>query len=208
MYEWPVTQPTSAAHQYTSVVGLEVEDVLVGERDLGEVAAGRVHDALGLGRRAARVEEVEEVLGVHRLGRALGRLRRDDVVPPHVAPVRASATSCSVRRSTRHRLDRRRLGHRGVGALLERDDLAAPPGAVGGDEQLRLGVVDAVAQRVGREAAEHDRVRRADAGARQHRDRQLGDHAQVDVDAVALADAERLQRVGDALHLVEQVARR
>ena len=37
--------------------------------------------------------------------------------------------------------------------------LAAPPAAVGGDDELRLGVVDAAAQRLGREAAEDDRVR-------------------------------------------------
>ena len=54
-------------------------------------------------------------------------------------------------------------------------------------------------------AAEHDRVRRADAGAREHRDRQLRDHRHVDVDAVALLDPERLERVGEALHLVEQL---
>ena len=54
-------------------LGVEVEDVLVGERDLGEVAAGRVHDALGLAGGARRVEQVEQVLAVHRLGRALRR---------------------------------------------------------------------------------------------------------------------------------------
>ena len=33
----------------------------------------------------------------------------------------------------------------------------------------------------------------------------LGDHRQVDVDAVALVDAEALERVGEALHLAVQV---
>src|SRR3712207_8429287 len=40
-------------------VGLEVEDELVRVRAAGEVAAGRVQDALRLGRRAARVEDVQ-----------------------------------------------------------------------------------------------------------------------------------------------------
>ena len=45
----------------------------------------------------------------------------------------------------------------------------------------------------------------ADARTRQHRDRGLGDHRQVDVDPVAALHAELLQGVGESLHLVEQV---
>ena len=41
-----------------SCFGLEVEDVLVGERHLGEVPAGGVHDAFGLRRGARGVEDV------------------------------------------------------------------------------------------------------------------------------------------------------
>jgi len=48
-------------------------------------------------------------------------------------------------------------------------------------------------------------VRCPDARAREHRDRQLGDHAQVDVDAVALLDAERLEHIRDPLHVVEEL---
>jgi hypothetical protein len=78
-------------------------------------------------------------------------------------------------------------------------------GAVGGDQHLRFGVVDPIGQRLGAEAAEHDAVGGADAGARQHRDGGFGDHRQVDVDPIARRHAETLQRVGEALHLVEQV---
>ena len=42
----------SAAVQKTSVFGLDVEDVAVGGGRVDQVAAGRVEDALGLGRRA------------------------------------------------------------------------------------------------------------------------------------------------------------
>ena len=52
--------------------GLEVEDVLVGVGDLSEIAAGGVHDALGLTRGPRGVEQEEQVLGFHRLGRAVG----------------------------------------------------------------------------------------------------------------------------------------
>ena len=53
--------------------------------------------------------------------------------------------------------------------------------------------------------AEDDRVRGADAGARQHRDRQLGDHRHVDRDAIAGPDAELLQRVGRLADLALEV---
>ena len=48
-------------------------------------------------------------------------------------------------------------------------------------------------------------MRGTDARAREHRDRELGDHAEVDRDAIALRDAERLERVGDATRLREHV---
>ena len=60
-------------------------------------------------------------------------------------------------------------------------------------------------QRLGGEAAEDDRVRRADPGAGEHRDRQLRDHRHVDRDPVALLDAELLQRVGGLADLAQQV---
>ena len=52
---------------------------------------------------------------------------------------------------------------------------------------------------------EHHRVGRADASARQHRHRQLGDHRHVDAHAVAALHAEALQHIGELAHLVEQV---
>jgi hypothetical protein len=60
-----------------------------------------------------------------------------------------------------------------------------------------LRVVVAVGHRVRGEAAEDDRVRRADAGAGEHRDGRLGDHRHVDRDAVAPGHAQRRQRVGE-----------
>ena len=66
----------------------------------------------------------------------------------------------------------------------------------------------ALAHRLRGEAAEDDVVRRADARAGEHRDDHLGDHRQVDPDHVALAHAEVLQRVREALDLGEQLARR
>ncbi len=101
--------------------------------------------------------------------------------------------------------DARGFLQRVVGHLLERNDSAAPVAAVGGDEQLCLRVVDPIAQRLGREAAEHDRVHRADAGAREHRDGELGDERHVERHAIALADAERLQHVRELADLPVEI---
>ena len=102
-------------------------------------------------------------------------------------------------------LDRRRVGERFVGDALQLHDVAAPVAAVGGDEEARLLVVDAIAQRLGAEAAEDDAVDGADARAGEHRDRELGDQRQVDRDAVAFLDAERSQHVRELADLAVQL---
>ena len=89
-----------------------------------------------------------------------------------------------------HVLDGRRFLERLVRVALERNDLPASIAAVGGDDDLRLRVVHAVAQRLGREAAEHHRVNRADARAREHRDDDFGDERHVDADAIPAPNAE------------------
>ncbi len=85
---------------------------------------------------------------------------------------------------------------------LERQVLAAARLLVGGDHRDRAGVDDALLQRLRREAAEHDRVRRADARAGLHRDHAFDRHRHVDEDAIALPDAERLEPVGEPAHAV------
>src|SRR5437762_3509686 len=86
---------------------------------------------------------------VVRLGRAVGGLPVDQIVPPDVPTVLHGDVLPG---APHHKapLDRRRLGHGDVGALLEWDHLSAPPGAVGRDEEPRLGVVDAITERLGR----------------------------------------------------------
>ena len=89
---------------------------------------------------------------------------------------------------------------------LSGDLLAAAQALVGGDDQLAGAVGDAVGDRLRGEPAEHDRVDGADARAGQHRHRRLGNHRQVDGDAVALAHAERAQRIGQLAHARVQFA--
>ena len=128
--------------------------------------------------------------------RVLGGLPLDDLVPPHVAALGPGDLLAGAA-DDQHVLDAvGPCATRVVDGGLERGRLAAPVAAVGGDDQLGVGVLDAGGERVRGEAAEDDRVRGADPGAGQHRDDGLGDHRQVDGDPVALADAQLGQRVG------------
>ena len=101
---------------------------------------------------------------------------------------------------------RPRLGDRGIEQRLVGNDAADLDAARGGEDDPRLGVVDARRQLVRGKPAEHDRMDRADAGAGQHRERRLGHHRHVDQHAVALDDAEARQHAGQTRDLVAQLA--
>src|SRR6516225_188560 len=58
---------------------------------------------------------------------------------------------------------------------------------------------------MGGKTAEDNRVHRANAGARQHGDGQLGRHAHVDGDPVASPNTQRFKDVGELLHLAVQL---
>src|SRR5690606_29958280 len=80
--------PADVGGAPVDVVLLEVEDDLGGVGTAEQVAGRRVQDALGLAGRAGGVEDVERVLAVDRLGRAVGRGALGQLVPPAVAAVR------------------------------------------------------------------------------------------------------------------------
>ena len=82
-----------------------------------------------------------------------------------------------------------RCFERGVDVALERNGLAAAHALVGGDHRAGVAIGDAAGEAFGREAAEHDRVDRADPRAGEHRRRRLGDHRHVDHHPVAALDA-------------------
>jgi hypothetical protein len=168
---------------------LQVEDVVVRRGAADEVAGGRVNDALRLGGRAGRVHEEQEVLRVHRLGRAAGGVVVElEVVQPDVAPLLPRDLVAGAA-DDEAAGDAGYVGERLVGGALERHRRAAPPRFVLRDEHLAAHVVHPAGEGVGGEAAEDDGVRRAEPRAGEHRDRQLRDHAQVDGDAGAAADS-------------------
>ncbi len=104
-----------------------------------------------------------------------------------------------------HALDPARLVAGDVGVGLERNLAAAADAFVGRDDERGLAVRDAAGERVGREAAEHHRMDGADTRAGEHGVGRLGNHRQVDGDAVALLDALGLQHIGEAAHLGVQL---
>ena len=94
----------------------------------------------------------------------------------------------------------------GVDVGLERHLAAAAQALVRGDDELGLAALDAAGERVGREAAEHHRMDGAEPRAGEHGIGGFRDHRQVDGDAVAFLDAAVAQHVGEAAHLVVQLA--
>ncbi len=97
-----------------------------------------------------------------------------------------------------HVLDRRAVLEGFVRIGLERHLAPAAHALVRGDQQVRVAILDAAGQGVGREAPEDHRMDGPDARAGEHGDRRLGDHRHVDGDDVALLGAELLQHVGEA----------
>src|SRR2546423_1151752 len=85
---WSMAPGSGVVRITPGVLRADVEDQLVGERGVDQVAGSGVHHALRLPGRAAGVEDEERVLGVHRLGGALRRNVLHLVVPPVVAPFR------------------------------------------------------------------------------------------------------------------------
>ncbi len=177
------------------------------ERD--HVAAIVAHHALGDAGRARGVEDIKRVGGGD--GHALAGLGVFDRVLPHFAPVvvaafdqlglalralQDQASADLVRGELDRFVEQRLVGH---GAA----DLDA---AAGGENDFRLGVVDAGGQLLGGETAEHHRVDGADAGAGQHAHHRFRHHRHVEDDAVALLHAEVAQHGAKQLHLGQQAA--
>ena len=77
--------PADVGGAPVGVFFLEIEDPFGGEVGADGIAAGGVHNALRLAGGAGGVEDVERMLGVERLGRAVVGSLRHQLVPPVVA---------------------------------------------------------------------------------------------------------------------------
>ena len=200
--------PANVGGAPVDVVGLDIKDGAVREGCAEEVAGAGVHDPLRLRRGAAGVEQVEQLFGWHRVGRALSWLTWHELVPPVVTARlhRGSASgACLTTLIDEHTGDGWGVLECLVGDRLEFEEVPLAVAAVGGDQHLRGRVIDPIGERIRGEAAEDHAVRGTETGAGEHGDRHLGDHRHVDGDAVALRHAERLQRIGRLLNFAQKV---
>ena len=99
----------------------------------------------------------------------------------------------------------RPLAEGGVHVGLQQGRSAPAVAGIGGDDEAGLGVVAAVDDGIGGEAAKDHRVGHADTGAGQHGHRQFGDHRHVDGHPIARAQPEALEHIGELGDLGQQV---
>ena len=198
--------PADVGRAPVHIVFAQVEYGFVRKRCVDEIAARRVQHAFRFAGRARRVEDEQRVFRVHRFRRAFLGLAVDDVVVPAIAPIHRDGRAGAL--DDQHVLHglRARRGQRLVHVRLERNALVAANAFVRRDHDGRGAIGNAAGERVGREAAEHDRVDGADARAREHRDCCLGNHRQVDRDAIAFLHAQAAQRVAEPADPVIQLA--
>ncbi len=173
-------------------------------RGVDRVAAGGVQHALRASGRPRRIENEQRVLRIHLLAGAIRRHALRGLVVIDVAAGlhlhrRAGAPDHD------HRGDAAGLVAGRVDIVLQRNLAAAAQAFVSGDDHGGLAVLDAAGDRIRREAREHHRMHRADAGAGEHRVSRFRDHRQIDRDPVALLDALRLQHIGEAADLGMQL---
>ena len=183
------SDPAHVGRAPEEVVAAQVEGVLVGGVGVHHVTSRGVDDALGFAGRARGVEEEEHVLRVLLGGWAIVADAGLGLMVPDVAPWLHGAGGVGLARvalQDEHVAKARAVTHALVDRLLEGEELPTAPTTVHGDDRLGGGVVDPVADGLGREPTEDDRVDHADAGAGEHRHRQFGDHRHVDGDGVAL----------------------
>ena len=144
------------------------------------------------------------MLGLQRLGRALGIGGREDLVVVDVAPL-AHRARRALAAHDHDLLERLQVAHHLVDALLDRRGLALARGAVDSDQHRAC--ENSIRSRTA-SAEKPPKTTLWGAPMRahgEHRDDDLRDHRQVDPDDVALAHTEVLQGVGEALDLGEQL---
>jgi hypothetical protein len=193
-YQWRVNDvgmsgnPTDIATAEELVAVVNVKHVLSSRRGSEEVAGSGVHDTLGLAGGTRSVEQEERVLRGHAHWREVGGPLLHLLVPPVISAFSPWDLSTG---SLEHETvgDVLALLERLVDDLLRADELAAALALVRGDDDLGGGVDDTIAERVGGETGEHDRVHGSDTCASQESDQRLWNHGKVESDGVALLDA-------------------
>ncbi len=170
-----------------NVVLAQVENVFRAAVNADEIAAGGVQNAFRFSSRSAGVKDVKRMLAVER---ERGAMRIDIfkfAMPPDVAPFLDVHLVASASEND-HAPDRCLALQRFIDVVLQRNDRAAAVGAIGGNDGGRPAVSDPVANAIGAEAAEDDRMNGADPRAGEHGDRGFWNRRQVDDHAIAFAN--------------------
>lgn len=198
--------PAHVARGEDDVLVVNIKHVLGGEHGAQEVTRSGVENPLGLARRAGGVEQEQVVLAADRLWRTVGPVLDHLLVPPHVSlavPWDVGVT-CPLEDDDVSHVGT--VGQRVVDNLLRLDDLPAPLGLVGGDDDLGVGVQDPVLQGCGGEAGKDHRVDGANPDDRHQGHNRLWDHRQVHGDRVALLHAKILQHLCKTAHVLQQLS--
>ena len=146
------------------------------------------------------------MLGIDRERLELARSVGDRLVPEDIAPRLHRDLVVSEPPPDDDVLDRGRVRQRLVDERLHRHLAAPAQRAVGGDDHLRLGVLEPPCDRGRCEAREDRHLDRAQVRARVRGDRDLRRHRQEERHPVAGADAERRQRLGEAGDRLRELA--
>lgn len=176
---------------------VNIKDILERHERSKEVTSGGVDDTLGLQSRRRQysspqyerhvthlssgsrgVEDEEGVFGANDLRRAVRLDLLVLLVPPLVPSLDPLDVSSSPLEDEAV-LNERALGEGGVDDRLGRDGLASTLALIGGDDDARLGVLDSVAEGLGGESSEDDRVDGSETGASKEGDGSLGDPANM-----------------------------
>src|SRR5690625_6519391 len=127
-----------------------------------EVAGGRMDDAFRLARRSRRVEDVQRLLSRHRLRLALITHILGHFVKPYVAALAHLHIPAGIPHDENF-LDAGAALNGAIRVRFERNGSSGAPTFIGGNDECRLAVGNAIDERVGREASENHRVHRPDA---------------------------------------------
>ena len=187
--------PTHICHAREDVALTVVEDVLMRHRCKKQVPGRRMGDAFGFAGGTRGIQQEQNVFAVYWHGWAIRTAGGDGLMPPNVAAF-AHGDGAAGAAMHDHGADIRAVSEGCIGGAFKRHRLRSAQTFVGSDQHPAIRIEDAITHRLSAEAAEDHAVDRANTGTGQHRHRCLGNHRQVDRDAVALFDAPALEDIG------------
>jgi len=178
---------------------LQVEDPGGGEcRPHGYAGVGMDY-AARLSCRSGGVEDEQRVGRVHWRCLASAGLAGQKVIPPDIASL-FHGRLLAVPLYHHDLLYGCQALYGLIGLGLGGYGLAPAVGAVAGQEEPRLAVLQAITYSAGGKPGEDHHMYCPDLGAGQHGYGKLGDHGQIDCHPVALLDAHALQGIGKSVH--------